>query len=230
MIRPRLAMTAALVPPDSVAADIGSDHAYLPIYLVRQGICPRAIAADIAEGPLQNGLEAVCAAGLEDKIELCLSDGFSRFAADDAGCWILAGMGGTLIARLLDAAPWLCRPGTALVAQPMRRAHELRQWLMLHNFCIISEYACYDAGRAYLALRAEYSGEVRAYPPGYAYYGELLHCGHPAAREILRRGKAMLQVRIEALRQLGQPGKSGSHAAELTALEEIFDDYCARCV
>lgn len=224
MIRPRLAMTAALVPPGSVAADIGSDHAQLPIYLVRQGICPRAIAADIGEGPLRNGREAVRAAGLEDKIELRLSDGFSRFAADDAGCWILAGMGGTLMARLLDAAPWLRRPGTVIAAQPMRRAHELRQWLTVHNFCIKKECACYDHGRAYAALRAEYDDSGRETPPGYAYYGELLHCDSPAARELLERGKAMLELRATALR------RSGQDAALLSALEESLDDYRARCV
>ena len=225
MIRPRLGLTAALVPPGAVAADIGSDHAHLPIYLVQQGICPRVIAADIGEGPLRNGMEAVCAAGLEDKIELRLSDGFSRFAAEEPiDCWIMAGMGGTLMARLLDAAPWLCRPGTVIAAQPVRRANELRQWLVMHKFCIKSEYACYDAGRAYLALRAEYDENECAYPPGYAYYGELLHCEHPAAREILQRSKALLLTRIDALKQ------SGRNAAELAALEVIFDDYCARCV
>ena len=216
-------MTAALVPPGSVAADIGSDHAQLPIYLVRQGICPRAIAADIAEGPLRNGLEAVRVAGLEDRIELRLSDGFSRFAETEAvGCWILAGMGGTLMARLLDAAPWLRRPGAVIIAQPMRRAHELRQWLAMHNFCIKSECACYDAGRAYSALRAEYDVDGRTYPPGYAYYGELPRCEHPAARALLRRGEAQLRVRMEALKE------SGRAVAELASLAEIYDDYRKR--
>ena len=225
MIRPRLATSAALVPVGSVAADIGSDHAQLPIHLVRQGICPRVIASDVGEGPLQNGREAVRAAGLQDKIELRLSDGFRCFSPEEAiGCWIMAGMGGTLMTRLLDTAPWLCRPGTVIAAQPMRRAHELRQWLILHNFCISCEYACYDAGRIYTALRAEYSGGARTYPPGYAYYGELLHCEAPAAREALRRGRAQLEVRMNALRQSGRAGD------ELAALEEIYDDYCTRCV
>ena len=219
MIRPRLEMTAALVPPGSVAADIGSDHAQLPIFLVRQGICPRVIAADISEGPLRNGTEAVRLAGLEDKIELRLSDGFSRFAAaEEIHCWIMAGMGGTLMARMLEAAPWLCRPGTVIAAQPMRRANELRQWLIMHKFCIISESACYDAGRPYLALRAEFTGEARQYPPGYAYYGELPNCDYPAARAILERGKALLRVRVEQ-----------SDGLALAALKAAFDDYRERC-
>ena len=195
MLRPRLAMTADLVPPGVAVADIGSDHAYLPVHLVRAGTCPRAIASDIAEGPLENARQTVLRAGLPDKIELRLSDGFSRFAAHDASCWVLAGMGGTLMSRLLDAAPWLCSPGTVLVAQPMRHAEDLRAWLVTHGFRIEIESACRDAGRAYLALRAQYSGTACAYPPGYIYYGELLRNHSECARQILSRELKLLEAR-----------------------------------
>jgi len=190
----RLAMTADLVPPGVAVADIGSDHAYLPVHLVRAGICPWAIASDIGEGPLANARKTVQRAGLEDQIELRLSDGFSRFAADDASCWVMAGMGGTLMARLLDAAPWLLAPGTVIVAQPMRHAEELREWLITHGFSIEVETCCRDAGRAYLALRAVYDGVERTHPPGYIYYGELLHNDSPYAQEILSRELKLLEI------------------------------------
>jgi len=162
-------MTAALVPPGVAVADIGSDHAYLPVHLVRSGISPRAIACDIAEGPLENARKTVKRAGLEHKIELRLSDGFSRYADPDPSrwCFVLAGMGGTLMARLLDAAPWLQAPCTTIVAQPMRRAGDLRAWLIANGFVIETETACRDAGRVYLALRARYDGIERVYPPSY---------------------------------------------------------------
>jgi tRNA (adenine22-N1)-methyltransferase len=189
-------MTAALAPPGVAVADIGSDHAYLPVHLVRAGLCPRAIASDIGEGPLGNARKSVLRAGLEHQVELRLSDGFSRFAPVDASCWILAGMGGTLMARLLDAAPWLCAPGTVLVAQPMRHAGDLRAWLVSHGFRIEVEACCRDAGRAYLALRAVYDGAGRAYPPGYIYYGELIHNPDPIAREILARELKLLETTV----------------------------------
>ena len=194
MLRPRLAMTADLVPLGVAVADIGSDHAYLPVHLVRAGVCSRAIASDIGEGPLENARKTVLRAGLGQTIALRLSDGFSRFAPTDADCWIMAGMGGTLMARLLDAAPWLCAPDTVIVAQPMRHAEELREWLISHGFRIERESACRDAGRAYLALRAVYDGVVRAYPPGYVYYGELLRDPDPCAREILARELKLLEI------------------------------------
>jgi len=150
----RLAMVAQLIPPGFVVADIGTDHAYLPVYLVRRGISPRAIAADVSEGPLENAAKNIKRAGLETSIELRQSDGFSRFVAGDADVWVLAGMGGTLMARLLDAAPWLQSPGTVIVAQAQSRANELYDWLLSHGFCIEQELVCRDAGRLYTAVRA----------------------------------------------------------------------------
>ena len=188
-------MTADLVPPGFAAADIGSDHARLPVHLVRLGLCPRAIASDIAGGPLENARKTVARANLQDKIELRLSNGFQEFSPSDASCWILAGMGGTLMARLLDAAPWLCAPGVILVAQPMRRADDLRAWLITHGFAIEIESACTDAKRPYHALRAVHDGIARQYPPGYAHYGELIHNPGPIARELLARELRLLEAR-----------------------------------
>jgi len=205
-------MTAQLVPSGLAVADIGSDHAFLPVYLVGQGISPRAVAADIGAGPLRNAAETVARAGLQDKIELRLSDGFSRFAAVDASCWVMAGMGGTLMVRMLDAAPWLQSPGTVLVAQAMRHAYDLREWLISHGFRIETELACRDAGRVYAALRAVYDGAVRAYPPGYSYYGELLRNYDECSREKLSRELALLRVRCE-------------HDENL---KEAYDDFSAR--
>ena len=191
-------MTAALVPPGLAVADIGTDHARLPVHLVRAGLCPRAIASDIAEGPLENARQTVQRAGLQDKIELRLSDGFSRFTRPDADSWILAGMGGTLMARLLDAAPWLCAPGTVLVAQPMRHADDLRAWLIAHSFVIERESVCRDAGRPYLALRAAYNEQLtmnnEQLGVGYIYYGELIKNPDPIAREFLARELSLLET------------------------------------
>jgi len=195
-------MTAALVPPGLAVADIGSDHAYLPVHLVRAGRCPRAIASDIVEGPLENARKTVLRAKLQDKIELRLSDGFSRCAGLDPAhwCYVLAGMGGTLMARLLDAAPWLCAPGTILIAQPMRHADDLRAWLISHGFVIEMESACRDAGRPYMALRAMFNGQLASnneqLGAGYIHYGELIHNPDPIAREILAQELKRLEKMV----------------------------------
>ena len=189
-------MTAALVPPGCAVADIGTDHARLPVHLVREGISPRVIASDVAEGPLRNARETVQRAGLQDKIELRLSNGFREFAPEDAGCWVMAGMGGTLMARLLEAAPRLQAPGTVLVAQPMRHADDLRAWLIARRFRIVCENACIDTGRSYMALRAIYDGISREYAPGYIYYGELINNPDPIAKKILSNELRLLEKKI----------------------------------
>jgi tRNA (adenine22-N1)-methyltransferase len=213
-------MTAALVPAGSVLADIGTDHAHLPVHLVRQGICPRAIASDIGEGPLQNAAQTVSRAGLEAQIELRLSNGFACFAPADATCWVLAGMGGTLMARLLTQAAWLCAPGTVLVLQPMRHAWEVRAWLCSHGFCIEMESACYDAGRVYGALRAAFC-PARANAPhaAYVYTGELPRCKSPAASALLAREYALLQTRAAALLQANCQSK------ELERLRKMISEW-----
>ena len=221
-LSPRLAMTASLVPQGCAVADIGSDHAFLPVHLVRQGISPRAIASDVEEGPLRNAAKTIERAGLQEQIELRLSDGFSRFAAHDASVWVLAGMGGTLMVRLLDVAPWLCEPGTVIVAQPMRRANELRAWLIAHGFRIEQELACRDARRSYMALRAVHDGRPRDYPPGYAWYGELLRCEEPCTREILTRELKYLRARVEAMQTFGQNYHETEH------FKEAYNDFCTR--
>lgn len=213
-------MAAELVSPGVVVADIGTDHAYLPIHLVRAGVSPRAIASDIREGPLRNAAKAVGRAGLERRIELRLSDGFSRFTLCDAGCWVLAGMGGTLIARLLESAPWLCAPGTALVLQPMRHAWEVRAWLCAHGFRIEKEAACYDANRPYHAIRAAYDSPLSTlHSQIYTYTGELPQLAHPAAKELLARERALLRTRAEALENCGRAGE------ELARLRIILRDW-----
>jgi len=221
-LRPRLAMTADLVPPGLAVADIGSDHAYLPAHLVRAGHCPRAIASDIGEGPLENARKTVARANLRDKIELRLSDGFSRFTRSDADCWVMAGMGGTLMARLLDAAPWLQQPGTTLVAQPMRHADDLRAWLTTHGFVIEIETVCRDAGRPYMALRAVYNEQLTIdnaqIGAGYIYYGELIHNPDPIARELLAHELKRLETIVHCQLSIVHSKK------------EALDDFRSRCL
>ena len=230
ILRPRLAMTAGLVPRGAVVADIGTDHAYLPVYLVREGVCPRAIAADVSEGPLQNAEKTVVRAGLEQSVELRLSDGFRQFVPDDADCWIIAGMGGTLIARLLEQTRWLSTPETrsaiTLVLQPMRHAWEVRAWLLTHGYRIETEAACHDAGRPYHAMRAVFEPEAaRSTEPAYIYMGELPRCDHPAARELIRREQALLQTRADALAKSNHVEQQKEELARLRAIIAGMEEY-----
>ena len=106
-LTPRLSAVASLVKGGGIIADIGTDHGYLPIYLLQKGIVNGAIAADIGKEPLKNAERSVCQYELTDKIKLRLSDGLREFSPDDAEEIIFAGMGGTLIAEKLKETDWI---------------------------------------------------------------------------------------------------------------------------
>lgn len=216
-LSPRLALAAGLIPKGRAVADIGTDHAYLPAWLVLEGAALRAIAADVSAGPLRNAAQTVESHGLGERIELRLSDGLDAFAPGQADCFVFAGMGGTLIARMLDRAPWINAPGTVIVAQPMRKSEDLRGWLTAHGWRIEREAACFDAGRPYHALLAVYAAHAPQ-AAGYAYYGELPGCEHPAAKMLLERSRRWLAKRIAGLEQSGQMNE------ELARLRIILAD------
>ncbi|MBQ5743991.1 MAG: SAM-dependent methyltransferase, partial [Ruminococcus sp.] len=98
----RLRLCAAFVRQGARLADVGTDHAYLPVWLCRHGVCPSAIAADINPAPLQRGQMTVEAAGLSDRVQTRLSDGLAAVGADEADDIVIAGMGGELIAAIID--------------------------------------------------------------------------------------------------------------------------------
>ena len=151
----RLTSIADLVRPGSRIADIGTDHAYLPVALVGSGKCPSALACDVREGPLQNARKAVEAAGLSDRIECRLGDGLSVVGADEADEIIIAGMGGETIAAILAACPWANTSGRRFLLQPMTHAEDLRRYLFAAGFVIGRELTVAVGRHTYLVIEAE---------------------------------------------------------------------------
>lgn len=154
----RLSCVAALVRPGSRLADIGTDHAYLPVVLVEAGTCPAAIASDIGQGPLEAARHTVTAAGLTSEIALRLGDGLATVQPGDVEDIAIAGMGGETIVAILQAAPWVKDPALRLVLQPMTRAEELRRWLLLNGFAILEERLVRDKRHLYPVMAVEYTG------------------------------------------------------------------------
>ena len=153
----RLTMVASMVRRGSRVADIGTDHAYLPVYLVQAGFCPGGIAADIRSGPLDAARRTVTEAGLTDAIALRLGDGLTPVEAGEADDIVVAGMGGETIVEILSAAAWVKDTRLRLVLQPMTRAEELRRWLLTNGFTIAEERLVQDGHRLYPVLAAAYT-------------------------------------------------------------------------
>lgn len=153
----RLSAVAALVRRGSRLADIGTDHAYLPVHLVQAGICPAAIASDIGAGPLEAARHTVTTAGLTSKIALRLGDGLSTVSAAEVEDIAIAGMGGETIVAILESAPFVRDSRLRLILQPMTRAEDLRRWLLWQGFSVLEEHLIQDGRHLYPVLAAEYT-------------------------------------------------------------------------
>ena len=144
-------------------ADVGTDHAYLPIYLLERGISSFAVASDLRKGPLERARQNVEAAGLAERIELVLCDGLSKiepYAPDDI---LLFGMGGELIVSILAAAPWVQNGSIGLVLQPMSHPEILRSYLLEQGFAILGESLSF-ADRIYQTIYARYGEDTKPTP------------------------------------------------------------------
>ncbi len=149
----RLLLCAEFVPRGSRAADIGTDHGYLSIYLLREGICPFVTAADLREQPLQKARENAARFGVSEKMRFFLSDGLQGIPPDAADTIIMAGMGGDLMVRILEAAPWVCDDRYTLILQPQTKIDLLRCWLCGHGYRFLSETHVRDKEQLYVVFR-----------------------------------------------------------------------------
>ena len=142
-------------------ADIGTDHAYLPIYLVAHNKISSAVAADINVGPLEKAKENIEKFGYISNITTELCDGLKGISPDKADDIAVFGMGGELIAKIVDEAPWLRDTEKRLILQPMTHPEKLREYLLQNGFNIIGEALSIDRGKIYQTICAEYDGKKR---------------------------------------------------------------------
>ena len=157
----RLLSAADLVRQGAVFADVGTDHAYLPIFLLSRGIIERAVCSDINAGPLESARVNVAHNGFLEKVDFYLTDGARELFDTGATDYAICGMGGELIAKIIDDAPHLKNSGINLILQPMSRQGSLREYLYTNGFCIDSECYSTSSGKHYVCIRATYTGKCQ---------------------------------------------------------------------
>ncbi len=219
MLDKRLQSVAGLVRCGARLADIGTDHAYLPIWLVAQGICPSAIACDLREGPLENAGRAVAEAGFSSVIECRLGDGLQPITAGEVDDIAIAGMGGETIAAILEACTWAKDRALHYVFQPMSRSEELRRYLLTNGYRIVSELTVCEGGHWYVCMDAVWEDASPIVDEAAYVIGGL---SATADREWLLLRQAVLKKRYNGQLRSGDREELDRLRAILKKLEEFL--------
>lgn len=169
----RLGTVASMVTRGNIAADVGTDHGYVAIYLVEQGISPAAFAMDINKGPLERAKEHIAEAKLEDKITLIQSDGMKGLEGHKVDTAVVAGMGGILICKILKESP-VMGGLKELVLSPHSDVDKVRKCVMEQGFNITDEKMVEDYGKYYNIIKAEKSEDLEVYTDWDYKFGKLM--------------------------------------------------------
>lgn len=220
-ISDRLHTIAAMIPVGSRVADIGTDHARLPVWLVQQGISPSVIASDVLPMPLQRARETLEYWGLlqDPRLTLRLGDGLSGIGGEEVDSVVIAGMGGSTIAGILESCPWVPGCRHQFLLQPMSSADDLRTALHRLGFSVLQERLVRDNGTLYTVLEAKQGDSPGSWESWMSYVSPALLWGNDPLREeyidhLLRR----LERALEGARRSGK-----SHDGPRAALfEEIL--------
>ena len=173
MLDSRLRIAAEFVRQGSRVADIGTDHAFLPVALVSEGRCPMAIASDVREGPAENARRNVAEAELSHRISVRLGNGLATVEAGEVDDIVIAGMGGETVAAILEQAPWVKDERYRLILQPMTRAEKLRAYLFQNGFSVEAERVTCVGGHWYTVLCTSYTGRVTEADDARCYVGRI---------------------------------------------------------
>ena len=149
----RLEMVASFVPTGAIVADIGSDHAYLPCYLIHKGIASHAVAGEVVKGPYESAVRHVRTEGLTEKITVRMADGLAAVEESDKVSTVtIAGMGGPLIVSILEKHPQALKTVTRLILQPNIHAKAIREWALGHGWALQDEVILEEDGKVYEVL------------------------------------------------------------------------------
>lgn len=221
----RLTTIASLVPAGSRVADVGTDHGYTPIYLVEHGIAVSAIAMDVRKGPLSRAAEHVREHGLEDKIQLRLSDGLDELQTGEADAVIISGLGGPLMINMLTRGHEVARTVDTFVLSPQSDIPGVRVYLRKNGYRIDKELFMKDEGKYYTVMVVTHGDSQPGRYIDDLFGRELLDSKDPTLLEYLKKEQDRYQQLIPTLenasreetRQRGQKMRE-----ELAYIEEAL--------
>ncbi|MCD7767018.1 MAG: class I SAM-dependent methyltransferase [Lachnospiraceae bacterium] len=228
----RLLAVSDMVTPGSILADIGTDHAYIPIYLVENRIIPRAIAMDVNQGPLARAKEHIREHALERDIETRLSNGLAGLHPGEAQSLVIAGMGGALTVRILREGAQILfshdMETPELILQPQSEVPSVRMYLEQNRFRIVREDMVFEDGKYYPMMKAvrvcDLETSSRCADTIELNFGpELLKMRHPVLKQFLLHERAAQERILKSLEQNGR-GASDNKGR----LSDAAGQYCER--
>ncbi len=219
----RLLAVARQIPAGLTVADIGTDHGYLPVYLVVNDLAPQVIAADRGKRPLDSARQLVSLLSLENQIDIRLGEGLSVLQPGEAEVICLAGMGGMAIKEIIAADLPLARAAQRLVLQPQRNVPAVRRFLAENGFKIVAEDLAEDDGFYYEIMAAEPAGQEKiALSDDEADFGPLLLTeGHPLFKDFLILKETDLTQLLAAMNENNSPDSLSSRQRRNQLEEEI---------
>ena len=223
----RLERILSMIRPGKLLADIGTDHAYIPIAAVSEGLCSRALACDVVPGPLVHAGENIEAAGLSGRIALRQGDGLQALHEERPDRIVIAGMGGPLIQRILLEGEEKIGPDTQLILSPQSELPEFRRFLWENGYDIRREVMVMEDGKYYLILNCVRKGEAGQNPPvsfelRYGKGSDYLDRAEEA--EIRRQYiKKDLAVAEQILKQLENNASEAAERRKSELLEQVAD-------
>lgn len=210
----RLSAIASNVPRGSRVIDVGTDHAYIPIYLVEEGLAVSCLATDINKGPIEKAQKNLVAHGIQN-VELMQTNGVEGIPSDKGDVLMISGMGGYLIVDILKRGKELVQNLKRMILQPQQDVIEVRKYLHSIGFCIVDEDFVKDEDKYYTIIVAE-PGEVKCYEHEYEYlYGKcLIEKKLPIFRE-------WLEMKLEKQEGIYKALKSQESPSANTRREEL---------
>lgn len=214
----RLLTVASMVTEKSRLADVGTDHGYIPIFLCGQGKIPSAIAMDIRKGPLARAEENIRLYGFSDRIETRLSDGVEKLQPEEADSVVIAGMGGSLVQKILKEGKQSLCSVRELILQPQSDICQVRRYLQENGWRITSEKMVCEEGKYYPMMHVVH-GHMEPLSDIEWKYGQfLLKEKNPVLLAFLQKEESELLKVTENLRAAG----SGKALERLTQLRELL--------
>ncbi|MCB2359787.1 tRNA (adenine(22)-N(1))-methyltransferase [Clostridium estertheticum] len=157
----RLKCIVSMIEKCDSVIDVGTDHGYVPIYLVQKGITKKAIASDINRGPVEKAKKNITRNNAANEISCRLGSGLSTVKEGEVQVAIIAGMGGNLIRDILETDLGIVKKLKYMVLQPVQNAEVLREYLYKTGYEFIDEEICYDDGKFYEIIKVRYDSKPK---------------------------------------------------------------------